>query len=113
MTNADVGTALRSCRIAAGLTQRQVAATLGVCHMTVGNHETGRTKVPVTLFFRYLELLHVTPEDFMAATAGHAAASCTCGHLKRTHDAEDGMRCYASANHALACECEGYEAATR
>lgn len=61
---------LWACRLAAGLTQRQLAEAIGSTQATVGQLERGdRGAYPKTIV-RFCEVLGVAPEDLLSGDQG-------------------------------------------
>ena len=64
---------LKTARVAAGMTQGEVAEKLGVSLASVCHWERGRRAPKVTTFFRLCELYRVSPNDiFLPVVQGRA-----------------------------------------
>lgn len=56
----ELGIRVRIARTSAGMTIRELASELGVCHSTLGHWETGRHEPPLRMLLR---IAHVTRAD--------------------------------------------------
>lgn len=65
MTNLSLGNRLRAARQAAGLTQREVAARLGVTYQAVSNYERGKCRVESGILRQLCILYHVSPVELL------------------------------------------------
>ena len=54
---------LRQCRLARGMTQRELATRAGVTRQTVMNVESGRNQPSILLLYRFADILGVRVTD--------------------------------------------------
>ena len=66
-----VASALLQWRLGAGLTQAEVARTLGVTTAVYGSYERGQTTPPATLLRRIILLWQADPYQLLALWEGH------------------------------------------
>ena len=66
-----VASALREWRLAAGLTQAEVAAAIGVTMAVYGSYERGQTAPPATLLRRIILLWQADPYQLLALWEGY------------------------------------------
>ena len=64
-----VGEALRNARVAASLTQSQVAEATGLLRTSVTNIEAGRQKAPVHVLFRLCDVLQIEVANLLPSLA--------------------------------------------
>lgn len=66
MTGADIGARVKQARIAAGLSQEQLAREIGVSVFTISRLERGTTKsIKVAMLYALTKALGVTPEQLL------------------------------------------------
>ncbi|NTU80452.1 MAG: helix-turn-helix transcriptional regulator [Chloroflexales bacterium] len=82
--DALVGARIAEVRRAAGLTVRELAATLGWPHTTLNNYETGRRPIPLARLAAVARALHRPPASFLVETAEEAdLIAAVAGNVER------------------------------
>ncbi|ONG50152.1 hypothetical protein BKE38_19230 [Pseudoroseomonas deserti] len=64
-----MGREIRQCRRAAGMTQKQVAAIIGVTGAQLHRYETGTTRIATTRLIAIANALGVRPDSLLAAAS--------------------------------------------
>lgn len=58
---------IRDARLAAGMTQRELAEKLNVTIGTIGGYERGSSYPKIDLLYTLCDVLHITPADLLRA----------------------------------------------
>lgn len=78
----ELGTRIAQARKDQGLTQQQLASTLGVAQQTLAHYEVGRARLPVSMLPALARLLAVSIDTLMGLSDGTAAESQRDGHRR-------------------------------
>lgn len=80
----ELGNRLAQLRKAAGLTQVQLAETLGISQQMVASYEVGRRRIPVSLLPALAQALKVQVDDLLGSAAKVQAKRGPASQLQRS-----------------------------
>jgi transcriptional regulator with XRE-family HTH domain len=80
----ELGSRLAQLRRAAGLTQVQLAETLGISQQMVASYEVGRRRIPVSLLPALAQALKVQVDALLGSTAKAQARRGPASQLQRS-----------------------------
>lgn len=70
----ELDTRLKSLRLSANLTQKQLAARMGISVSTVSSYELGSNKPPYDILLSYADIFHVTTDFILGRESGGTPA---------------------------------------
>ena len=88
MTKEEIGAVLKSARERRGLTQLQVAETLGKRQQTIGNWETGYAQPDANTLFALCDLYNISIDDAFGG-GRHVVSSSEKEHLEKYRTLDD------------------------
>ncbi len=62
----EIGQRLREFRVASGMTQQQLATSIGVSSVQIQKYEHGENRIAVATLVHICEALHSSPMDFLS-----------------------------------------------
>ena len=89
MTKEEIGAVLKSARERRGLTQFQVAETLGKRQQTIGNWETGYAQPDANTLFALCDLYNISIDDAFGGGRHVVVSSSEKEHLEKYRTLDD------------------------
>ena len=89
MTKEEIGAVLKSARERRGLTQLQVAETLGKRQQTIGNWETGYAQPDANTLFALCDLYNISIDDAFGGGRHGVVSSSEKEHLEKYRTLDD------------------------
>lgn len=89
MTKEEIGAVLKSARERRGLTQLQVAETLGKRQQTIGNWETGYAQPDANTLFALCDLYNISIDDAFGGGRHVVVSSSEKEHLEKYRTLDD------------------------
>lgn len=89
MTKEEIGVVLKSARERRGLTQLQVAETLGKRQQTIGNWETGYAQPDANTLFALCDLYNISIDDAFGGGRHVVVSSSEKEHLEKYRTLDD------------------------